>query len=334
MPLRVSCPGPLLRLACLGGGGPVPVPSYLAWGCGGGKRASLGGVPSTVARGVWGQALPLPKLPAHWASCWGPLRTCCGRRPVGVGAKHCLLGLHALWGLGAAGVVGGRPLPGLGLCAPRGAGLWRSCAGGRGGVGGGGACAVPPVCAAGGGLYGGGSLCLVPSLCLPWAGNKAGVTGVVLVMGGVAPHTTPVRARPPSLGAICAASWRVGAGSLVPRCSCGRGGGPCSGSSLRRGEGGPSPLPRGVGAGAPVACGPVGGVGGGGRGAASLLPLWVAARGSLPWPPSVICLCLGAYRKPIFLVLHLKIKLFPMFSITIDLVGKYRTQATARRRRT
>ena len=49
---------------------------------------------------------------------------------------------------------------------------------------------------------------------------------------------------------------------------------------------------------------------------------------------SVICLCLGAYRKPIFLVLHLKIKLFPMFSITIDLVGKYRTQATARRRRT
>ena len=46
----------------------------------------------------------------------------------------------------------------------------------------------------------------------------------------------------------------------------------------------------------------------------------------------VICLCLGAYRKPIFLVLHLKIKLFPMFSLTIDLVGKYRTQATARRR--
>ena len=47
---------------------------------------------------------------------------------------------------------------------------------------------------------------------------------------------------------------------------------------------------------------------------------------------TVIWLCLGAYRKPIFLVLHLKIKLFPMFSITIDLVGKYRTQATARRR--
>ena len=105
---------------------------------------------------------------------------------------------------------------------------------------------------------------------LPWAGNKAGVTGVVLSIGGVAPHTTPVRARQPSLGAICAASWRVGAGSLVPRGSCGsrqrgRGGRPRSGSSLGRGERGPSPLPRGVGAGAPAACRPVGGVGGGSR---------------------------------------------------------------------
>ena len=69
VPLRVSCPGPLLRLACLGRGGPVPVPPYLAWGCGGGGRASPGGVPSTVARGVWGQALPFPRLPAHWAGC-------------------------------------------------------------------------------------------------------------------------------------------------------------------------------------------------------------------------------------------------------------------------
>ena len=33
MPLRVSCPSPLPRLACLGGGGPVPVPPYLAWSC-------------------------------------------------------------------------------------------------------------------------------------------------------------------------------------------------------------------------------------------------------------------------------------------------------------
>ena len=45
VPLRVSCPGPVLRLACLGGGGPVPVPPYLAWGCGGGGWASPGGFP-------------------------------------------------------------------------------------------------------------------------------------------------------------------------------------------------------------------------------------------------------------------------------------------------
>ena len=52
---------------------------------------------------------------------------------------------------------GAVPLPGLGLCAPRGAGPWRSCAGGRAGAGGGGGpCAAPPVCAAGGACRAGG----------------------------------------------------------------------------------------------------------------------------------------------------------------------------------
>ena len=77
--------------------------------CGGGGRASPGGAPSAVVRGVCGQALPLPRLPAHWAGCWGPPSTCRGRGCVVVGAQHCPLGLHALWGLRAAGVVGGRP---------------------------------------------------------------------------------------------------------------------------------------------------------------------------------------------------------------------------------
>ena len=39
----------------------------------------------------------------------GSLPMCCGRGCAAVGAQHCLLGLHALWGLRAAGVVGGRP---------------------------------------------------------------------------------------------------------------------------------------------------------------------------------------------------------------------------------
>ena len=185
--------------------------------------------------------------------------------------------IHVLWaracGCGGPSLSPWSARPVGAAC--RGAGPWRSCAGGR--AGGGGACAVPPVCAAGGGLQGGGLLCLVPSLCLPLAGNKAGVTGVVLSMGGVAPHTTPVRARPPSLGAICAASWRVVAGSLLLRGSCGsrrlgREGGPRSGSSLGRGEWGPSPLPRGVGAGAPADWGRWGGWGG-----------W--SRRGLPAPP-------------------------------------------------
>ena len=74
----------------------------------------------------------------------------------------------------------------------------------------------------------------------PWAGNKAGVTGVVLLMGGVAPHNTPVRAHPASLGTICAASRCAGVGPLVlrgPHLSrrLGRGGGSHSGSPLGRG---------------------------------------------------------------------------------------------------
>ena len=89
--------------------------------CGGGGRASPGGVPSTIVRGVWGQALSLPRLPAHWAGCWGPPPTCCGRGCVGVGAQHFPLGLHALWGLRAAGVVGGRPRGGWPATVVRGA---------------------------------------------------------------------------------------------------------------------------------------------------------------------------------------------------------------------
>ena len=89
--------------------------------CGGGGRASSGRVPSTIVRGVWGQALSLPQLPAHWAGCWGLPPTCCGCGCVGVGAQHCPLGLHALWVLHAAGVVGGRPRGGWPATVVRGA---------------------------------------------------------------------------------------------------------------------------------------------------------------------------------------------------------------------
>ena len=111
---RPVCPG----CGRCGRGDPAPAPQRapLRAGvvrCGGGGRASPVGVPSAIVRGVWGQALSLPQLPAHWAGCWGPPPMCCGRGCVGVGAQHCSLGLHALWGLRAAGVVGGLPRGGV-----------------------------------------------------------------------------------------------------------------------------------------------------------------------------------------------------------------------------
>ena len=54
---------------------------------GSGGRACPGGLPSAVVRGVWGQTLPLPRLPALWAGCPGSLTTCFGR---GCGCLRCV----------------------------------------------------------------------------------------------------------------------------------------------------------------------------------------------------------------------------------------------------
>ena len=131
---------------------------------------------------------------------------------------------------------------------------------------------APRLCGRGG-QWGGGSLCLVPSLCLPRAGNKAGVTGVVLVMEDMAPIllrfvlACRLRARsvwrPGALARVClfsavpvrAGSWGGGAG-LAPA--------PLSGAAVLAGIGGTIPSASGgVGADAPAACGHVGGVRGG-----------------------------------------------------------------------
>ena len=65
---------------------------------------------------------PPPRLPALGVGCRGPLPTCCGCGCAGVGAQHCPLGLHALWGLRVAGVAGGRPWLGWPATALR--GVW------------------------------------------------------------------------------------------------------------------------------------------------------------------------------------------------------------------
>ena len=86
-------------------------------------------------------------------------------------------------------------------------------------------------------------------------------------MGGVAPHTTPVRAHPASLSTICAASRCAGVGPLVlrgphVRRRLKRGGGSHSGSPL--GWGGPIPPASGGGGRGPRGWRAGGGAGGGG----------------------------------------------------------------------
>ena len=100
---RPACPG---RGRC-GRGDPAPAPQRapLRAGvarCGGGGRASPGGVPSTMVRGAWGQALSLSRLPAHCrVGCRGSLGVCgvCGVCAVRV-------------------VVGGAALPLVLRCSP------------------------------------------------------------------------------------------------------------------------------------------------------------------------------------------------------------------------
>ena len=149
---------------------------------------------------------------------------------------------------------------------------------------GGGVRRTPRLCCRGGGPVGRG---VAPprSVPLPSLGRQqCGCHWRRSVHGGRGPPYHSGSCSLLSLGAICAASWRVGAGSLVLRGPCGsprlgRGGGSRSGSSLGRGGDRP-PLPRGLWAGAPAACGPVGGVGGG-----------VAPRPPCPpsgWRPAVL----------------------------------------------
>ena len=111
--LRPVCPG----CRWCGHGDPAPAPQRapLRAGvarCRGGRRASPGGPPSAVVGGVWGQALPLPRLPALRAGCRGPLPMCCGRGCAGVGALRWPRGSCALRRVASHGVGSGRPRSG------------------------------------------------------------------------------------------------------------------------------------------------------------------------------------------------------------------------------
>ena len=84
---RPVCPG----CGRCGRGDPAPAPQRapLRAGvacCGGGGRASPGGVPSTIVRGVWCQALSLPRPPVLWSGQPG-FRDPCVPAAVGAGVK-------------------------------------------------------------------------------------------------------------------------------------------------------------------------------------------------------------------------------------------------------
>ena len=152
-----------------------------------------------------------------------------------------------------------------GSCAPRGGSVAFVCQGA--GWGGGGACAVPPVCAAGGGPVGRG-VALPSSVPLPSLGRQqSGCHWRRAVHGGRGPPYHSGSCSPAFSGRnLCGvlARWRGLACSPRPPWEPAAGaGGQVALRLLSRAGGGPSPLPRGVGAGAPAACGPVRGVGGG-----------------------------------------------------------------------
>ena len=121
---RPVCPG----CGRCGRGDPAPAPQRapLRAGvacCGGGGRASPGGVPSTIVRGAWCQALSLPQPPVLWSGPPGFRVPCVpGAVGAGVGTQHrphsvrpCGLALLAV------GVAEGRPRGGVPSTVVRGA---------------------------------------------------------------------------------------------------------------------------------------------------------------------------------------------------------------------
>ena len=109
---RPVCPG----CGRCGRVGPAPAPQRapLQAGvarCGGGGRASPGGVPSTVVRGAWCQALSLPRPPVLWSGQPGFRNPCVpGAVDAGVWTQHRP---HSVRPCGpallAVGVAEGRP---------------------------------------------------------------------------------------------------------------------------------------------------------------------------------------------------------------------------------
>ena len=116
--LRPVCPG--CRRCGRGDPAPAPQRAPLRAGvarCWAGGRASPGGVPCTIVRGVWCQALSIPRPPVLWSGQPGFRDPCVpGAVGAGVGTQHRPHSVRP-WGpaLLAMGVAEGRPRVG---CLP------------------------------------------------------------------------------------------------------------------------------------------------------------------------------------------------------------------------
>ena len=255
----------------------------------GGGRSGPGS--PLLGLGLWGWRQGVPGGGAFYR-CEGRLGSCAPppptARPLGGlsgSAIHVLLARACRCGGPALSPRPARPVG----AARRGAGPWRSCAGGRAG-GGGGRAPYPPVVRPGGGPVGRG-FALPHSVPLPSLGRQqSGCHWRCAVHGGRGPPYHSGSCSPGFRGydlcGVLARRRGLACSSRPPWEPVAGAGGRVALRLLSRAGGGPSPLPRGVGAGAPAACGPVGGRGGGCRAAASLLPFWAAACGTPSWPPS------------------------------------------------
>ena len=253
-------PRSLALSGVLGGGRPGPGSPLLGLGLLGRRQGVPGGVPSSVAWGVRGLALLLPRLPVHWVGCRGPR---CGRGRAGVGALLCPCG----------------------GCAPRGGSMAFLCWG-AGWGGGGGACAVSSGCASGAGPVGRG-VALPLSVPLPSLGRQqSGRHWRCAVHGGCGPPYHSGSCSPGFSGYdLCGVPVRRRGPACSSRPPCEPAAGSHSGSPL--GPGGPIPPASGGGGRGPRGwrAGGGAGVGGGCRAAASLLSFRAAACGT-PFSPS------------------------------------------------
>ena len=225
--------------------------------------------PRAVGAGVW---------------VWGPNAVPLACRPCG--------------GCVPRGWWGAVPLPSLGLCAPRGAGPWRSCARGRAGGGGGAAGApCPPFVRPGGGPVGRG-IALPRSVPLPSLGRQqSGCHWRRFGHGGRGPPYHSGSCSPAFTGRdLCGvlARWRGLACSprflWEPAAAAGGGGRapaplPGGGGGIPPASGGGGRGPRGLGVG--------GGLGGGSRRGLPAPPL-----GGGPWFPTFAPLLSSAHSPP------------------------------------